>query len=77
MPIHNQTASVVNLAKSWLMTLERSRIETPMPTETLRLILETLIELGTPAAAHEVADAGVRTVMGRTVAISEAEKARG
>ena len=66
MPVHNVLASTVNLAKSWLMTLDRSRIETPVPTETLRLWLETLIDLGTPSTDHGIGDAAARTVMGRT-----------
>jgi hypothetical protein len=77
MPIHDTVASTVNLAKSWLFTLDRSKIETAVPTETLRLWLETLIDLGTPSTDHAIADAAARTVMGMTVRVSEAEKARG
>lgn len=77
MPIHDRTASTVNLAKSWLFTLDRSKIDTAVPTETLRLWLETLIDLGTPSSAHEVGDSAARTVMGMTVRATEAEKARG
>jgi hypothetical protein len=77
MPVHNATASVVALAKSWLMTLDRTRLDTPVPTETLRLWLETIIDLGTPSADHTLGDSAMRTVMGRQTAISEAEKARG
>lgn len=77
MPIHNVTASTANLAKSWLLTLDRSPIDTKVPTATLVLWLETLIDLAEPSNHREVGDTAKRTVMGRVVAVSEAEKARG
>lgn len=77
MPIHDQVASVVNLAKAELMTLDRRNIETPVQTEKLRLMLTTLIELGEPPQARTLADSGRRTVMGHMAQIGEAEKARG
>lgn len=76
MSIHNATASTVALAKSWLMTLDRTSIDTKVPTATLELWLNTIIDLGTAPVDHGVGDAAKRTVMGHTVAITEAEKAR-
>jgi hypothetical protein len=74
MPIHDQTASVVNLAKSWKLTLERAALNTTIPTATLELLLDTLIALGTPQVAQDTSDAAARTVMGRVAAISEAQR---
>ena len=42
----NQTASVVNLAKSLRDGLDPSALNTTVQTQTLRLVLDTLIELG-------------------------------
>lgn len=75
--IHDQTASVVNLCKSWKMTLDRSALNTTVPTATLELWLDTIITLGTPQVVQDTGDAAARSVMGRVTAISEAERARG
>jgi len=77
MPVHNQTASTVMLAKSWLLTLDSSQVETRVPTESLRLWLTTLVDLGTPSEAEAVATGAARTVMGHTVRMAEAERSRG
>ncbi len=77
MPVHDQTASIVNLAKSWRLTLDRASINTSIPTATLELMLDTIITLGTPQVVQDTGDAAARTVMGRVAAISEAERARG
>ena len=76
MPIHDQTASVVNLAKSRRLTQDRASIDTTIPTATLELILDTVIALGTPQTAHDTGDAAARSVMGRVASISEAQRAR-
>ena len=65
MPIHNQVASTVALAKSWLLTLDRASIETKIPTATLELMLQSIVDMGTPAHDQAVSDAASRTVMGR------------
>ena len=77
MPIHNITASTVNLAKSWLMTIDRQPIDTQVPTATLVLWLETLIALGEPMHHQGIGDAAARKVMGHAVAVSEAQRAGG
>lgn len=77
MAIHDRTASVVALARNVLGGVDKSRLETPVQTETLRLLLETLIDLGTPASVQKIADGASRSVMGLQVSLSEAEKARG
>lgn len=77
MAIHDRTASVLSLARNILSGLDKSRLETPVQTESLRLLLTTLIELGTPPTVQKVADGANRTVMGLQTMVSEAEKARG
>ena len=47
MPI-DHTGSCVNLAKQMLMDLDSAAINTAVQTETLRMLLEKLIELGSP-----------------------------
>lgn len=73
----DQIASAVNAAKGILMTLDRSRIETPVQTETLRWLLGTLVELGTAPVEAKVADGAFKSVLGHTVAVQEAAKSRG
>jgi hypothetical protein len=73
----DQTASAVNAAKGILMGLDKANIETPVQTETLRWLLETLVDLGTRPAENKVADSAFRSVLGHTVAVQEAEKSRG
>lgn len=67
--MHDRIATTVNLAKSIRMGLDKSTIETPVQTETLRLLLDTLIDLGTPPAVQKVAEGASRTVLGRVTAI--------
>lgn len=66
----DRTASAVNLARSMLSTLDRSRLETPVQTETLRMLLETIVDLGTPAQTRKVGDAATREVMGRVAKVT-------
>ena len=58
--IHDQTASVLALARNVLQGIDPSKIETPVNTASLQLLLGKLIELGSPA--HPVADVSARTV---------------
>ena len=74
--IHNEIASNVSLAKSILFGLDRSKLETSVPTATLVLLLNALIELGTPSADQKVNDGAIRAIMGHVVAVSEAEKSQ-
>jgi hypothetical protein len=76
MPVHNVTASMVNLARAQLQGVDKASITTTIQTQTLILLLETLIDLGTPAAVSTLEDSAKRTIMGHVTAISEAERAR-
>jgi hypothetical protein len=42
--MHNQVASVVSLAKTVLMGMDKTKQMTALPTATLELILNTLID---------------------------------
>ena len=50
----NETANRVNLAKSWLLTLDRNQIETSVNTATLELLLRTIIEWGEPESNEQI-----------------------
>ena len=54
--IHNQTASVVSLARTVLQGVDSHAVETKVSTATLKLLLETLIELGAPAYQAQAAE---------------------
>lgn len=44
--MHNHIASTVSLAKATLMSLDRAKENTVLPTRTVELMLNTLIDLG-------------------------------
>ena len=73
--IHDRTASVVSLARTVLAGLDQSRLETPVQTSTLKLLLETLVDLGAAAHHHRMAENNAKTVMGHTMSISKAQEA--
>lgn len=73
--IHDRTASVVSLARTVLAGLDQSRLETPVQTSILKLLLETLVDLGAPAHHHRMAENNAKTVMGHTMSISKAQEA--
>ena len=66
--IHNQTASVLSLARNVLSGVDPKQIETRVNTASLTLLLETLIALGAPDAP--VADGAARTVAGHMAALN-------
>lgn len=66
--IHDQTASVLSLARNILSGVDPKQIETRVNTASLTLLIETLIALGTPA--HAVADGAARTVAGQMAALN-------
>lgn len=73
----NKTASAVNAAKNILMSLDKHRLETPVQTEHLRWLLETLVELAAKPIENRIADSAHRHVLGAIVSVNEAQKARG
>ena len=44
-PLHNQAGTTRALARQMLLDLDDSRLETPVQTATLRMLLETLCDL--------------------------------
>ena len=61
MGVHNQTASMANLARAQLQALDRSQINTVVVTATYELLLKTLIELAEPQAAIDAGNRALRT----------------
>lgn len=51
MPIHNAAFSAASLAKTLLQGLDRSKPETTLPTQTVELLLNTILDLIMPAPA--------------------------
>ena len=74
----NHIASSVNLAKSWRMSIDRTKVETSMPTATLFLLLDALIEVGEDrsGAGAKTADIQAKVVIGRSAALQAAIKDR-
>ena len=66
--IHDQTASILALARNVLSGVDPSQIETRVNTASLKLLLETLIALGTPA--HVISDSAPRTVAEHMAALN-------
>jgi hypothetical protein len=62
MAIHNQTSSIVNLARVVREGIDSRNVTTSVQTETLKLLLDTLIELGEPNHHAKVGDTARRTV---------------
>jgi hypothetical protein len=72
--IHNQTASVVALARNVLTSIDAKREKAEIVTATLVLLLETLIDLGNPAQNDRVAESNgreIRTLMASFAAVAE------
>lgn len=78
MPVINHVASAVNLAKSWRMSVDASKAETAIPTATLLLLLNALIDIGedVSGAGLKTADIQAKAVIGRTAALQSAIKDR-
>lgn len=73
-PIHDVAASTASSARSWLQSIDRSKLETSVPTATLILWLETIIQRAPPV--QELNTQAERTVMGFYTEASEAIRAR-
>ncbi len=72
--IHNQTASVLALARNVLACIDVKRERTEVNTATLVLLLETLIDLGSPAQNERVAEGNgreIRSLMASFQAVAE------
>ena len=78
MGVINHLASAVNLAKSWRMSVDETKIDTVIPTATLVLLLDSLIGFGQDQSGMgmKAADIQAKTVVGRTAALQSAIKDR-
>lgn len=71
-PIHDTAASTAASARSWLQSLDRSKVETNVPTATLIMWLEALIVAAEPRGAAELQAQGRRTILGLQVEVASA-----
>ena len=62
LPVHDEVASVVSLARTVLSGVDRRRFTTEVQTESLILLLNTLVALATPSVHQKVDDAAGRTI---------------
>lgn len=78
MSLENRIGSAVNLAKSELMAMDLASIDTKIRTQTLKLLLDVLIELGTSRNPQhmKMEDAAAKFVVQRTARINAAFKER-
>jgi hypothetical protein len=70
--IHDHTASVLALARNILGGVDSRQVETRVQTESLKLILNTLIMLGTPKSAGRTAEVQAKTVAQSLTALNRA-----
>lgn len=62
MPLHDTTASTLALARNVRDSIDTSRTHTLVQNETLKLLIDTLIELGQPGRHAKLAEAAAKTV---------------
>jgi hypothetical protein len=72
--IHDETASIVALARNIAGGLDPSREMTPVRTATLKLLLDTLIDLGAPPFQARRADDASRSVAGLVTSLNKAQE---
>ena len=66
LPVHNLNGSLASLARTVLSSVDRRRLETPVQTESLVLLLTKFIELAEPKQSEDVgtkADKSVRQLL--------------
>lgn len=68
-PVVNRDANIITLAKTVLAGVDRSRLETSVQTETLCLLLNSLIDFATPSVNEKYADLMAREVLARKAEI--------
>ena len=72
--IHDHTATVLSLARTTLQGVDPRKDQTIVRTASLVLLLQTLIDLGTPAHHDKTADAQMRSVMGTIAEINGVDR---
>jgi hypothetical protein len=68
LPVHNQLASTVSCARTWLVDIKGKGPTTSIPTATLELLLNTLIAAAEPVRQRQMSDGAERTVAGHVAA---------
>ena len=67
LPVHDTVSSTVNLARMVRDGLDLAQDMTPVRTQTLKLLLDTLIKLGEPAH-HNVAQQSAQRTLAQMIA---------
>jgi len=75
--IHNQVASVLALARTVRDGIDDRQVMTPVNSASLRLLLDTLIDLGQPSVHDKFADKAQRTVAGMMAGFMTEDGKRG
>ncbi len=63
MPLHDHVASVLSLARTVRDSIDTSKTHTFVQNESLKLLLDTLIEIGQPGRT-KLSEAAAKTVAG-------------
>jgi hypothetical protein len=64
MPLHDHVSSVLALARNVRDSIDPSKTHTLVQNESLKLLMNTLIELGTPGQNKKLAESAAKTVAG-------------
>lgn len=71
----NYLASTLALARTVRSGIDRKKLDTPVQTEALILLLDTLIEIGSASpVTQRLGDGAARTVMGMVAQVKDAER---
>jgi hypothetical protein len=73
--IHDQTASIVAMARTVRDGLDMTKDHTSVRTATLRLLLDLLIDLGAQPFAAKRAEDNARAVEGQTISLVKTQEA--
>ena len=74
MRVHDQTASVVSLARALRGGLDERKETTQIGTKTLALVLDTLISVAQPSENNRMTEVAGRTLHGMMTAFSPETK---
>ena len=72
--IHDHTASIVSLARATLQGVDPLQEFSSVRTATFVLLLQTLVDLGSPVMEGKVADSAARSVAGTLAAMNGADR---
>ncbi len=76
MSLHNTAWSTANLARNLLDGLDRNKADTTLPTATVELLLNTILDLTVGAQQQVLSDVSSRTIDGKLSQFAEAMRAR-